>query len=101
MWSRNPIPVLMVICCVGVNWVACAASLNGTMPFFAASASWGSEGAGKCLEGSNGGRMPPSKERETWILVSLVSRESVAVRAGRGMVDMRTRLEDAGCFDAL
>lgn len=39
MWSRNPMPVLIVICCVGVNWVACAASLNGTMPFFAASAS--------------------------------------------------------------
>lgn len=94
-------PVLMVICCVAVNWVACAASLNGTMPFFAASASWGSEGGGKCLDGSNGGRTPPSKEREIWILVSLVSRESVAVRAGRGIVDVRSRLDDTGCFDAL
>lgn len=52
MWSRNPIPVLMVICWVGVNWVAWLASLGGTMPFLEASASLGSVGAGKWVEGS-------------------------------------------------
>lgn len=52
MWSRNPIPVLMVICCVAVNWVAWLASLDGTMPFLEAEASWGSVGAGKWVDGS-------------------------------------------------
>lgn len=45
-------PVWIVTCWVAVNWVAWAASLGGTMPFFAASASWGSVGAGKWEEGS-------------------------------------------------
>lgn len=40
-------PVLMVICCVGVNCVACGEALFGMIPFLLASASAGSEGAGK------------------------------------------------------
>jgi len=35
---------------------------------------------GKCGEVSKGRRAPPSRERETWILVSLVIRERECVR---------------------
>lgn len=56
------------------------------MPFLAASASSGSVGGGKWEVGSYGGRTPPSRERETWIFVSFVTRETTAVRAGRAMV---------------
>jgi hypothetical protein len=59
------------------------------MPFFSASASAGSVEGGKCDIGSKGGRTPPSRESEIWILVSLVDRETVAVRAGRGMMTIR------------
>ncbi|GFF53891.1 LOW QUALITY PROTEIN: hypothetical protein IFM46972_09888 [Aspergillus udagawae] len=71
---------------LSVNWVAWAAFFGGTMPCLAASASFGSSGAAKCSDGSYGGSTPPSRERETWILVSLVTRETVAVRAERGIV---------------
>ncbi len=40
---------------------------------------------GKCGESWKGRRGPPSRERETWILVSLVMRERVCVRWGRGV----------------
>jgi hypothetical protein len=86
-------PVLIVICWVGVNCVAWWAPLIGTMPFFSASASAGSVDGGKCDIGSKGGRTPPSRESETWILVSLVDRETVAVRAGRGMVGLGVKLQ--------
>lgn len=37
--------------------------------------------AGKCGEEGRGSRTPPSRESETWILVSFVSRLMRAVRA--------------------
>lgn len=39
------------------------------------------------------GRTPPSREREIWILVSLVAREMVAVRALRDIVNYRVYVE--------
>lgn len=39
-------------------------------------------GSGKCGEEGRGSRVPPSMERETWTLVSFVSRFMRAVRAG-------------------
>ena len=55
-------------------------------------------GSGKCGEEGRGSRAPPSRESETWTLVSFVSRFMRAVRAGLGcsepMVDdcVRKRL---------
>jgi hypothetical protein len=42
------------------------------------------EWSGKWEDLAKAGRVPPSRERETWILVSLVSREMVASRRGQG-----------------
>ena len=44
---------------------------------------------GKCVDEGRRSSAPPSRERETWILVSLVLRSTKAVRTGRregGMV---------------
>lgn len=46
IWSRNPIPVLMVTCCVAVNCVACSEPGSGTIP------SEEVEVDAKCVEGS-------------------------------------------------
>lgn len=89
-------PVLIVICCVGVNCVACAASGGGTMPRFAASAASGSAGAGKWAHSSYGRRTPPSRERETWILVSLVMREMETARRGRAEDMVSARVKGKG-----
>lgn len=52
IWSRNPIPVLTVTCCVAVNCVACSAPGSGMMPVLAASACEESAGGAKWEEGS-------------------------------------------------
>ena len=41
---------------------------------------------GKYSQASWTGRMPPSREREIWTLVSFVKREKVAVRRGRDVM---------------
>lgn len=64
----------MVTCCVAVNCVACSEPGSGTTP--------SDELDAKCVEGSKAGSAPPSRERETWILVSLVVRDIDAVRWG-------------------
>lgn len=67
-------PVSISTCCEGEDCEACV--------FF------GSEsfGSGKCGEEGSGSRGPPSRLRETWILVSLVSRFRRAVRAAGWVV---------------
>lgn len=80
MWSRNPMPVFIVICWVDVNCVECGAFLSGRTPLAAAAMFSADSGAGKWSLASKGSRAPPSRESETWILVSLVMREMDAVR---------------------
>lgn len=83
--------VSRAICCVGVIWVACLRSGRGIERVDDGS-EWGDcfgierrEGwSGKWAEFGKEGRGPPSRERETWTLVSLVSREMVASRRGKG-----------------
>lgn len=69
-----------------MNCVACGASLSGSTPFLAAAWSSADSGAGKWSLSSKGRRTPPSRERETWILVSLVMREIETVRRGKAIV---------------
>lgn len=73
MWSRKPMPVSMSTC-----WEAedCEAWVlwTGFEPHW--------EESGKCGEEGRGSRAPPSRESETWIFVSFVSRFMSAVRAG-------------------
>ncbi len=84
-------PVSRAICWVDVIWVACFLEGSGIERWD----SRGSEGADWFVVGRGGGprekwgevgkasKLPPSSERETWILVSLVSRERVARRRGQ------------------
>lgn len=64
MWSRKPIPVLMEISCDEVVCAACSPASESALAAF-----------------GRGARRPPSRFKESWILVSLVSRERVALRA--------------------
>jgi len=66
------------ICWVGVIWVAWRDSGRG----MASEESGVGVCVGKYGECVKGRRAPPSMERETWILVSLVIRERECVRRG-------------------
>jgi hypothetical protein len=63
MWSRKPMPVLMLIVCDVLACVACPSSLRRRLSV-------------------SGGKAPPSRLSASWILVSLVSREKAAQRGG-------------------
>ena len=69
-------PVFRIICCVDVTWVAWWEVGRGMRR---SGCVWLGRDAwvlGKCGEASKAWRGPPSRERETWIFVSLVMRES-------------------------
>ena len=80
MWSRKPIPVHIHICCEDEVCEACVSSV------------WSGIGTkeyeelvevvelGKCSESGRRSSGPPSRERDNWILVSLVFRAMKAVR---------------------
>jgi hypothetical protein len=84
-------PVSRAICCVAVIWVACLLEGMGIERFdsgfdFEISCGVDGEGwwSGKWDDLGKAGKRPPSRERETWILVSFVSREIVARRRVKG-----------------
>ena len=67
MWSKNPMPVLMLIRCDLLAWAA-----------------WPSAPLASSLESVSGGSSPPSRFRASWILVSFVSRAMAAHRGFDG-----------------
>jgi hypothetical protein len=80
MWSRKPMPVEMAICCVEVICTAWWAVGRGNFTFGYSDFCEDDISEEKWVDGSNAGRAPPSSEKEHWILVSFVSRVTVAVR---------------------
>ena len=76
MWSRKPMPVSISTCCEAEDCEACV--------FFVSVLLEPKGGGGKCGEEGRAESSPPSRERETWIFVSLVSRSMRAVRAEGG-----------------
>ena len=72
-------PVEIITCWEGVSWTAWWESGRG-MASLGCSLGGGLFVWGKSSEDSKARRGPPSRERETWILVSLVVRERVWVR---------------------
>lgn len=85
IWSRKPMPVFKAICWVDVICVAWwdvgkGTATSGYFEDF-------SNVDGKCSESSKASRGPPSSDRDTWTLVSLVMRESVHVLRAIGWYD--------------
>lgn len=64
MWSRKPIPVLMLMVCDLLDWLAWPSAFKLSVSRVSVS----------------GGKAPPSRLRASWILVSFVSRASAAQR---------------------
>ena len=80
MWSRNPIPVHIQMCWCSVICDAWVSSVCGGMAGVEVFGDVEVLESGKCSESGSRSSGPPSKERETWILVSLVFLLMKAVR---------------------
>ena len=80
-------PVHIQICCEPINWEAWWFVVWDGMGALGATLS-----AEKSALSGRGSRGPPSRDSETWILVSLVLRFTRAVRR-RGSLDITVRMD--------